>query len=138
MKKRTLIKFLLFLAFTATLFAAAEITGFSVSSDNDNAVLTWTTNGQETAQQEFIINRASGSGNFVYLTTVPANVNSSGHYQYVDNQIYKTTDQFYNYQVILVDKNNIQNWLSSKQAGVPIGNISGIKRTWGSIKAMFR
>ncbi len=138
MKKRILIKFLLFLAFTATIFAAVEITGFNVNQDNDNAELTWTTNSQETAQQEFIIQRKSANTNFAYLATVPTNVNSPGHYQYVDNSIYKTTDQFYTYQVILVDKNNPNYYLASEQANVIIGNISGIKRTWGSIKAMFR
>ncbi len=138
MKKRTLIKFLLFLAFTATIFAAAEITSFSVNQDNDNAELSWTTNGQETSQQEFIILRKSANSSFAYLTTVPTNVNSPGHYQYVDNSIYKTTDQFYTYKVILVDKDNPNYYISSDQANVIIGNISGIKRTWGSIKAMFR
>ncbi len=138
MKKRTLIKLLLFIAFTATIFAAAEITGLNVSSDSDNAVITWTTNGQETAQQEFIINRKSGNGNFQYLTTIPTNVSSPGNYQYIDNQIYKTTDQIYTYQVVLVNKSNTNYYLSSEQANVIIGNISGVKRTWGSIKAMFR
>lgn len=138
MKKAKLVKFLLFLALTATVFAAAEISSFSVSQDNDNAELTWTTNGQETAQQEFLILRSSVNGSFAYLTTVPVNMSSPGHYQYVDNTIYKTTDQVFTYKVILVNNNDTNYYLSSKEASVVIGNISGIKRTWGSIKAMFR
>ena len=139
MKKVRLLKFLLFIAFTATIFAAAEISSFNVSQDNDNAELTWTTNSQETSQQEFLILRKSGNdNNFNYLTTVPTNLSSPGHYQYVDNSIYKTTDQFYAYKVVLVDKNNTNYYISSEQASVIIGNISGVKRTWGSIKAMFR
>ncbi len=138
MKKRLLIRLLLFLAFTATIFAAAEITSFSASQNNESTDLTWTTNGQETAQEEFILNRSSSNGSFTYLATVPTNINSPGHYQYEDNQLFKTTDQFYTYQVILVDKSDTKNWISSQKASVVIGNLSGIKRTWGSIKAMFR
>ena len=138
MKKRLTFKIVFVLIFVAGVFAAGPtISDLSVNADNGNALLSWYATG-ETSQQEFLIQRReSNQISFDVINKVPAN--GSGHYTYQDNSIYKTSDQVYIYEVTLVDINNPAYYIASSQpASAIIGNISGIKRTWGSIKAMFR
>ena len=137
MKKRLILKTFLFLFIVAIVYAGnATIFNFSVSQDNDNADLSWTANG-ETSSMQFIIERKTSQTDFVNIHTVP--VNSTHTYQYIDRSIYKTSGISYSYQILLVDINNANNIICSSNEKLLIPNgISGIKSTWGSIKAMFR
>ncbi len=137
MKKRLILKASLFLFIVAVVYAgSATIYNFNISQDNDNADLSWTANG-ETSTMQFIVERKTSQTDFVNIATVP--VNSTHTYQYQDRSIYKTTGISYSYQILLVDIDN-QSYIvcsSNEKLLIPNG-ISGIKSTWGSIKAMFR
>ncbi len=56
-------------------------------------------------------------------------------YSYTDKSVYKTNDYIFVYRLKIVDNNGQLSY--SDQASVSL-SISGVKRTWGSIKAMFR
>ena len=132
-----ILKTFLFLSLIATVYAGmATIYDFNLSQDNDNADLSWTANG-ETSSMQFIVERKTYETDFVNIQTIPVNSNHS--YQYQDRSIYKATGISYYYQILLVDKNNPTNIIcSSNQKLLIPSNISVIKNTWGSIKAMFR
>jgi hypothetical protein len=65
-----------------------------------------------------------------------ARINAKGNnkeYQYIDAAAYKAADALYTYR-LRVD-NNGAFW---KEVQVTHSSVSNIKRTWGSIKDMFR
>ena len=141
MKISMILKTLLFLLLIATIYAGmATIYDFSVSQDNDNADLSWTANG-ETSSMQFIVERKTTNTSYVNIATVP--INNTHSYKFQDRSIYKTTGITYSYQILLVDINssstgNLNIICSSDEKLLIPNGISGIRSTWGSIKAMFR
>lgn len=76
---------------------------------------------------------AGSEGEYMALGFVqPKGPNSS--YQFVDKSAYKTSDAFYRYRVAIVDNSGY----TSYSQEIAVSSLSGVKRTWGSIKAMFR
>ena len=132
MEKRTLLKILFVLACFATAFAGATISYFNVYQNGDNAVVEWSTSSESNVQ-DFIVQRRTLQSGFVDVATVPTN--SDHVYKYEDKSIYKTTDEFYIYRIAIVDFSQNVSYTNELRVSM---NISGVKRTWGSIKAMFR
>ena len=127
------LKIILVLFIVSVAFAGAYLDYFQAKSEGDNVKLEWKT-GDESNVNHFSIQRRSPQTSFVEIASVPAK-GSNSYYSFVDQSIYKTKDVIFNYQLIIVD-NNMQT--SSSQIVSVSPNISGVKRTWGSIKAMFR
>jgi hypothetical protein len=127
------IKILLILTIVSVAFAGAYLDYFQVKSEGDNVQVEWKT-GDETNVNHFSIQRKTPQTSYVEIATVPAKGNNS-FYSFIDQSIYKTQDVIFIYQLKIVD-NNAQTSFSSEVSVSP--NISGVKRTWGSIKAMFR
>jgi hypothetical protein len=126
-------KIALVLLFVSVAFAGAYLDYFQAKSEGDNVKLEWKT-GDESNVNHFSIQRKSPQTSFVEISTMPAK-GSNSYYSFVDQSIYKTKDVIFSYKLIIVD-NNMQT--SSSQIVSVSPNISGVKRTWGSIKAMFR
>ena len=104
-------------------------------SDGTNITLQWVSD-DETGVLRYEIERKSGAnGQFLYLVQVPLRGNGSS-YLYVDDSAFlRATETLYFYR-IKVDYSNG----SSVYYG-PIAvqhSVSSVRRTWGSIKAMFR
>ena len=127
------IKILLILTFVSVAFAGAYLDYFQVKSEGDNVQVEWKT-GDETNVNHFSIQRKTPQTSYVEIATVQAKGNNS-FYSYIDQSIYKTNDVIFIYQIKIVD-NDMQTSYSVERSASP--NISGVKRTWGSIKAMFR
>ena len=133
MKNRFLIKILIILAFIATAFAVAIINGFTSQASGNNVNLEWQVS-DETNIQYYVIQRKTPQTEFVDVAKIPAN--GSPKYYYTDQSIYKTNDEALTYQIGIVYYNNPNiAWQTTTSVRI---YISGIRRTWGSIKAMFR
>ena len=131
--KYLIIKIFLILIFVSVAFAGAYLDYFQAKSQGDNVQVEWKT-GDETNINHFSLQRKTPQTSFVEITTVqPKGSNST--YSFIDQSIYKTKDVIFIYQLKIID-NNMQTSFSNEVSVSP--NISGIKRTWGSIKAMFR
>ena len=131
--KYLIIKIFLILIFVSVAFAGAYLDYFQAKSQGDNVQVEWKT-GDETNINHFSLQRKTPQTSFVEITTVqPKGSNST--YSFIDQSIYKTNDVIFIYQLKIID-NNMQTSFSNEVSVSP--NISGIKRTWGSIKAMFR
>jgi hypothetical protein len=131
MKKPLIFKLLIIAACAATVFAGASIDFFQVSPDGDNAILEWRTSN-ETNLQDFVVQKGTPQSNFIDIATI--SLNNDHYYTYVDKSIYKTNDAVCIYRIKIVDQNGSVTY--SRTASLSV--ISGVKRTWGSIKAMFR
>lgn len=135
MKKRFLqiAVFSLILALSGILSAGAFLNYFNTRSDNGNVIISWQT-GQETNVRNFVIERAPFNGTYIDIATIAAKGNNST-YEYVDESAYKTNDQVYIYRLRIVDNDGSTSYSGLSQVA---HSVSGIKQTWGSIKALFR
>jgi hypothetical protein len=127
------IKIFLILAFISVAFGGSILNYFEVKSQGDNVQVEWQT-GTESNVNHYSIQRRTPQTSFVEIATLQPK-GSNSFYTYIDQSIYKTNDVIFIYQLKIVD-NDMQTTYSNERSASP--NISGIKRTWGSIKAMFR
>jgi len=132
MKRISLILAIIFLVGTA--FSGAYFNIFTARSESDNIVLSWET-GDENNIEYFGIERKTPNSTFILIDKVnPKGDNSS--YTYTDKNIYKTNEDLYIYR-IAIHEHNSSNVTYSAEVSVS-HYLSNVKRTWGSIKAMFR
>ena len=129
--KYTVIRISVFLLLVTTVFAGAYLDYFHVRNDGDDAVIEWKTS-QETNLKDFVIQRRGPNTQFADIATVAPQPNNP-FYSYTDKSVYKANDYIFIYRLKIVD--NDQTVTYTNQANL---SISGVKRTWGSIKAMFR
>ena len=121
------------------LLSAIRITDFHGRRENNTVVLEWTT-VEENGIKQFNVERTSdlNSPNWISIGNIQAKGESSTQqlYSFRDTNIFKTTNQgnFYYRLAILDNSNNI----TYHDVIVSITGNSGIKHTWGSLKAMFR
>jgi len=128
--------FLTFLLSLSTLFS--NVTGdysLDVVSSGDRVTLTWVS-GIEDNIREFAILRGRDRDNLSLIATVKSTGNNST-YVYVDENVYKTSGTIYAYGLALIDNSGNQSGIIANGQAY-FENISGVKRTWGSIKALFR
>ncbi len=136
MLKRILTLLFSVLLLSLTVFAGVIKEG-SLSASSDGAYITirWMSE-DESGVAKFVLERKAGiNGSFMPLTELLPRGNNSS-YQYVDDTAFRVSESIYKYQVKVV--------FSNGQAPVYYGPItvshktSDVRRTWGSIKAMFR
>ena len=120
---------------TSLLFAGAFIQSFLAKSEQGNVVLEWWT-GQEQNLQSFTVERKSGtSSQFQQVGDPILPKGNNSYYKFVDVSAYKGADSFYSYRLKITDTDSNVGY--SDVVGVS-HTVSSVKRTWGSIKAMFR
>lgn len=116
-----------------SIFAGTFLEYFHGRSEGEDIRLEWKTR-EEVNLQHFKIERKTPQNSFVEIATIQPKGNNS-YYTYLDQSAYKPNDLVFIYRLKIVD-NNGQNSYSNE---VTVShNVSGVKRTWGSIKAMFR
>ncbi len=117
------------LAFAGTVFIE-----YAASPGNNNVTITWRT-GSETGVEQFQIQRSTDDNTFIEIGSVDKNGDGS-QYEYVDdNVIFKGSQTFF-YKIRAIKSNGTL--VEESQSLIVNPNISGIYRTWGAIKAMFR
>ena len=119
----------------ALAYAGAAIRDGSLQarSDGNDVTIQWGTT-EESYVKEFDIEReGNGESSFVDIGSVPPK-GSGSYYEFVDQTAFKTVTSVYQYRIKIVAADGIT---YSKTVTVS-HNVSGVKRTWGSLKAMFR
>ena len=107
---------------------------FHARTEGENVRLEWKT-GEEANLNKFVLERKTQQSPYVDISTINPKGNNS-FYSFVDESVYKTTEEYvFTYRLRIID--NDQKVSYSPEASVS-PSISGVKRTWGSIKAMFR
>ena len=136
---KTNIKFFAILIFViitpANLFASfiKDVT-LQGRSDGNNVIISWQSDNEANLKNYIIERRANGNGDFISI----AIINTKGNnyfYQFIDESAFKTTVTMYQYRIKIVETNGNINY----SAIITVAhNVSSVKRTWGSLKAMFR
>jgi len=116
-----------------SIYAGAFLDYFHGRSEGDDVRLEWKT-GEESHLQKFTIERKTPKSPFVELTSIEPE-GSNSYYTYLDEAAYKTEDLVFIYRLKIVDSDGTKSYSSEVTVS---HNVSGVKRTWGSIKAMFR
>lgn len=127
--------FLFCLMFTALAYSGSIREGtMQARSDGSNVTIQWGTT-DESSVKEFVIERRSGTaGEFVAIAVI-AKQGSNSFYEYVDKSAFKSTGSVYQYRIKIISSSGgaeFSNVITISH------NVSGVKRTWGSLKAMFR
>lgn len=127
---------LLLLLITAiSLNAGATIAepGVTARSSGDNVIVMWQTL-QESNLKHFVVQRKAKDGPFFEVGVVVPEKDQ--YYEFTDETAYKTSGTLYKYRIAIVDNNGLVT--HSNEVPVLHDNISSVKKTWGSIKALFR
>ncbi|MFH0765125.1 MAG: hypothetical protein V2A61_01760 [Calditrichota bacterium] len=112
---------------------AQVIQTFTAEAVNQQAALSWRS-GVETSVSQFRIQRSFDGERFYQIASVLPE--GSNHiYSYTDSDLFKDRINTYYYRIEVVKESGPDEY--SRTARVTMIS-SGITRTWGSIKAMFR
>lgn len=123
------IVFLVVVAYANTVFLE-----YSATPATNKVTLSWLTQA-EPKVSKFIILRSSDDNIFNEIGSVTAK-GAGNRYKFVDeNVIFKGSETFF-YKVSAVDSKDSE--VEATESLIVNPNISGIFRTWGAIKAMFR
>lgn len=131
--KMKLSYFLIFFLVATAVFAGTFLEYFQGRSDGEDIRLEWKTQ-EEVNLQHFKIERKTPQSSFVDITTIQPK-GSNSYYSYLDQSAYKPNNLIFIYRLKIVDTNGQVSY--SNEVSVS-HSVSGVKRTWGSIKAMFR
>lgn len=103
-------------------------------SNGTNVTITWVTDDESSVARFEVERRSGAEGDFGYIATV--NTKGASIYEFVDYSSYRSTGTLYQYRLKVVYSDG----RTATYAGPVsvIHTVSGVRRTWGSIKAMFR
>jgi|WetSurMetagenome_2_1015567.scaffolds.fasta_scaffold82658_4 hypothetical protein len=126
----------LILALTLPLVAlqAAVIKGSLTATSNNSMIMVRWSSDDDGGISGYEVARKSGlDGSFIVLSVVP--LSSDRSYLFVDETAFKTTDSYYQYRVtpVYADGRVVEPFYVTVTH-----SVSSVRRTWGSIKAMFR
>ena len=107
-------------------------TAFSNGSD---IVIRWATIDESGLQRFEIVRRAGTVGDFLLVGSVEQLKGNNSSYEYVDKSVFKANSGLYQYKIRVVNGQNP----APETEIITVSHLSSTaKRTWGSIKAMFR
>ena len=110
---------------------AATIKDFRGWSDGRVVTIEWYADDEAGCSGYVVMRRAGINGSFTTVTRDPMNLEEDKHYIFTDETAFRTSDSFYQYRIVPVGK--------AETYDVSVTHsTSGVRRTWGSIKAMFR
>jgi hypothetical protein len=116
------------------LYASSELQYFTAKNEPDAILLEWKTGFEDNLNRFEIERAASDPNNFVQIGNVSA-IGSNSYYYYRDEMQGYLTIPIYYYRLKLVSNNGT--YVYSQTISVT-HIISGVRSTWGSIKAIFR
>ena len=121
--------------FTSTMFAETIKPGsLQANSDGVNVTLHWITEDESTVTR-YEIERRTGTDD-AFMTIAVVDAKGPSLYEYVDNSVFRKVVTLYQYRIKIIFSNGA---LPTYSSSLTVSHtVSGVRRTWGSIKAMFR
>ena len=123
---------------STVVWSSAVIVNFRAEPGKNMVILKWSSLSEVNCK-EFVIERSMDRTSFTKVVgTVDAVGNSSDRkdYEFQDNTVFKTTGNTFFYRIRIVEQGGNDKTVSDIVSVTP--TISGVRHTWGSIKAMFR
>ena len=124
-----IILFMFSLAFANFIFLE-----YSATPSSNYVIVEWVTKS-ESGVEKFVILRSNDDKNFVEIGSVESEGTGQSYSYTDDNVVFKESQTFfYKLRAVRSDDSSVE----ETQSLIVHPNISGIYRTWGAIKAMFR
>jgi hypothetical protein len=134
--KRSLILGCVSALFVAGISFAGVIKGQpSARSDGSSITIHWDSDDETGVVSWEIARKVGWDGQYIVLTSSYKAKGSNQPYDFVDETAFRTTGTFYKYRITAIYSNGSRS--DPYEAGVS-HTVSSVRRTWGSIKAMFR
>jgi hypothetical protein len=137
MTKRILLTLLGFFLLIGTAFGSGPLKDGSLSAESDGSNITvrWMSE-DETGVASFELERKAGLYGQFFLLSVLSPKGDNSIYEYVDDTALRVgAESIYEYRVKVILSNGTA--VYSPEVTV-VHAVSSVRRTWGSIKAMFR
>ena len=112
----------------------ARLASHKVENVQNRVLVTWQTEVEVDVAAYEIRRRTPTSTGFVLLTTVQAQ-GAGKPYAYTDGDLYKEISAMADYELTAVYHNGTRQLLFTAQVNY---TTTGLRRTWGSLKAMFQ
>jgi len=126
--------FVILLLFVSLAFANFIFLEYSANPSNNSVLIEWVTKS-ESGVFKFTVLRSLDDQNFVEIGTV--NVEKAGfNYTFTDDNVLFKDSQTFFYKLKAVRSDN--SMIEETQSLIVNPNISGIYRTWGAIKELFK
>ena len=110
----------------------------SAESQSNGVSIRWTSDN-ESGVVAYRLERSLADGTTFMTLVDRLPIKGSGQsYLYTDETAFRTTDSFYRYRVTPIDATGSQVGGQQYYTGLISSKVSSVRRTWGSIKAMFR
>ena len=123
----------LFLIISAVIsIAGSFLTKFDARSQGDKVLISWSASS-ESDLNHYAVERKTVNGNFIEIGKVLPEADLN--YEFTDDTAYKSNDAIYIYRLKIVDTSSAISYSSEISVS---HSVSSVKRTWGSIKALFR
>jgi hypothetical protein len=122
-------------AFSASPAGNVRLTFFRVAEDPSGMLVSWQVD-VENDVQEYELQRMTRFTNnrFVKVESFPPH-GANKAYSYRDSQVFKASEEQVDYQLEVIYTNGVRELLAREQVNY---TSTAIRRTWGSIKAMFQ
>lgn len=117
------------------LFAGTIFEEFGATPEPNRVTIKWRTSSETDVVKFVIVRGMHTSGPFTKVDDVPAKGQGTDYTFVDDNIIFKSSQTFF-YRIRATRGDN--SIIEETQSFFANQNISGISRTWGAIKAMFR
>jgi hypothetical protein len=109
------------------------VRSFEATPSGQEVRLEWTS-ATESGLMEYRLQRSFDGFRFHSLHAV-APTGSNSQYNYIDRDLFKGNLQTFYYRIQVVYSDDRSNYTNTEKVEL---SFSGIRRSWGSIKAMFR
>lgn len=134
---RILLSALLILVLTGAslLLGQVRLSAFEIREEGKDFRISWTTELEEEVRQFELMRRTPNSNDqFVRVYTAPAQ-GTGRAYGFLDSQVFKSGSDKLDYQLEAVYANGVREVVRSESMNY---TSTAVRRTWGSLKAMFQ
>jgi hypothetical protein len=132
--KKTAIILLSVLIFVSLVYANFIFLEYSANPSNNSVIVEWVTKS-ESGVSKFVVLRSSDDQNFIEIGSLVAEKAGYNYSFTDDNVLFKDSQTFfYKLRATRADNSTIE----ETQSLIVHPNISGIYRTWGAIKELFK
>jgi hypothetical protein len=132
---RLIVPFFLALLMAATVSAIVIKDRPTAQSTGSDVTIRWNTSDESGVVRFDVLRRSGTAGDFMVVGSIDQLKGNNSSYEFVDKSAFKTTGGLYQYKVRIINGQVP----TPETEIVPVAHLtSTYKRTWGSIKAMFR
>lgn len=133
--KRISILIALVLMLTAANMASVKLSYFEVNREQNNFVVTWLAELEEDVRSYELYRKTAYVQDFARIAEINQPHGAGKEYIYKDDQVYKVGSELVDYRLEVVFTDGSRQTLAQRNVNY---TPTAVRRTWGSIKAMFQ